>query len=661
VNEAAPRPQEDASVRESRLALALLTLAGVGFSLVLFAQIVTLGEQRRNDFLLGNGLWQSGRARLLVTLGVGALVPALAAAILLLRRPHLRPAVTRLARVLSPLLLIGLTPALFNLSLSHINQLHYLLLMSLVVLAGEPLGRASLASMAEWRWAGARRLWQRLPRPSSRVFFVTIVLLAAAGYSVYVGYFTILNHRRLATTAFDLGIYDNLLYNAMHGQLFRSPVLFGPAGGNYLAGHAEFAMLLFVPLYALKPGPETMLILQAAVLGFAAVPLYLFATTQLSRPMAAAVALAYLLYAPLHGPNFYDFHWLPLAIFFHFWLYFALATHRTSLAVVMVAVLFAFREDVAVGLALLGLFLTVTGVRPRFGMVLTVASVVWFALVRFVIMPAAGAWYFQAFFNELYADGQDTFGSVIKTIITNPVFFLSTIEREAKLTYALHMLAPLAFLPLRRPVMLLLVLPGFFFTIMTTGYAPTLSIAFQYTTHWIPYLFLAVVIALVILRRQDGGNPVAPRAAVAVMVLALLSHSYTFGAILQRSNFVGGFRRVEFTMSDVEKERYGQLKELLAMIPRTASVAATENECAHVSTRKVVYPLRWPPGPVDYLLVGRSHVDGLALESLRPTLADDSYGLLAERGKELFLFKRGHRAAETDAAKVLLGLPTATP
>lgn len=661
MNDAAARPPEDQSVRSSRVAVALLTVAAAGFSLVLFAQTVTLGEKRENDFLLGNALWARGRARLLITLGLGTVVPLLATAIVLLRRPQLLPAISRFARVVSPLVLIGLCPALFNPHLSHANQLHYLLLMTLVVLAGEPLARASLATMAEWQWTRVRRLWHRLPRPSSRVFFVTVVLLAAAGYSVYVGYFTIMNHRRLATTAFDLGIYDNLLFNAMHGQLFRSPVLFGPAGGNYLAGHAEFAMLLFVPLYALRPGPETMLIMQAAVLGFAAVPLYLFAATQLSRPFAAAVAIAYLLFAPLHGPNFYDFHWLPLAIFFHFWLYYALATHRTSLAVVMVAVLFAFREDVPVGLALLGLFLAVTGLRPRFGVILTVASVVWFGLVRFVIMPAAGAWYFQSFFNELYADGEQTFASVIKTILTNPVFFLSTVERELKLIYALHMLAPLAFLPLRRPVLLLLVLPGFFFTIMTTGYTPTVSIAFQYTTHWIPYLFLAVVIALVLLRRREDLGLARQRAALAVMALALLSHSYNWGAILQRSNFIGGFRRIEFTMTDLEKQRYGQLKELLAMIPPTASVAATENECAHISTRKIAYPLRWPPGPVDFILVGRSHVDGLALEALKPTLADDSFGLLAERGQELFLFKRGHRAPETHAAKIMLGLPTTSP
>ena len=41
----------------------------------------------------------------------------------------------------------------------------------------------------------------------------------------------------------------------------------------------------------------------------------------MSRPVAVTVAFAYLMFAPLHGPNFYDFHWMPLAVFFHFLLY----------------------------------------------------------------------------------------------------------------------------------------------------------------------------------------------------------------------------------------------------------------------------------------------------------------------------------------------------
>jgi uncharacterized membrane protein len=501
------------------------------------------------------------------------------------------------------------------------------------------------------------RCLRRLPLPSARVFFFVLVCLAAAGYATYVAFFTIRNHHRLGTTAFDLGIYDNLMYNAMHGRLFHSPVLFGPAGGNYLAGHAEFAMLLFVPLYAIRPGPETMLIIQAVILGFAAVPLYLFASTRLPRAIAATIAIAYLMFAPLHGPNFYDFHWIPLAIFFHFWLYYAIANRKPWLTAAMIVVLFAIREDVAVGLAVLGLFLLFSGLRPRLGLILAISSLAWFVIVRFVIMPLAGSWYFPNLYAGLFAEGVSTFASVIKTIATNPLYTFGTLGSEGKLTYVGHMLVPLALLPCRRVQLLPLAFAGVFFTILTTNQFPMIQISFQYTSHWIPYLFLASVLALILISRQPNG-PFVRGAALCALAVAMLADSFNFGAILQREMFIGGFSRIEFDMSADDERRYRQLKELLAMIPKNASVAATEQETAHVSTRKTVYPLRVPPGPVDYLLIGRSHVGDLSRSSLNAALANPTeYGLLAERGDELFLFKRGHVSSATAAARWKLGVP----
>ena len=62
-----------------------------------------------------------------------------------------------------------------------------------------------------------------------------------------------------------------------------------------IAGHAIFAVFVWLPFYALWPGAESLLIYQSAAMGLAAIPLYLFARTQIPRWSAALVALAYLL------------------------------------------------------------------------------------------------------------------------------------------------------------------------------------------------------------------------------------------------------------------------------------------------------------------------------------------------------------------------------
>jgi uncharacterized membrane protein len=638
----------------SRLALPAAKLAAAGFSVTLFVQLCLLRPATRIEFVLHNTLGKVPRLRLLVSLGVAMFTPLVLALPLLARRPRDTRRFEEAAALVAPASLLFLLVPLTSLIFSE-NQLGYLLTLTAFVLIAEPLLRRSIEAGHWWR----RRLF--LPGQVDRARWWSrpwvpfcVVTAAALAYGVINSHYTIVTHHRLGTTAFDLGIYDNLMFNAMHGHLFRSPVLFGPAGGNYLAGHAEFVMLLFVPLYAIHPGPETLLVIQSFVLGLAAIPLYLFAKTLLPRGVSALVALAYLFFAPLHGPNYYDFHWLPLAMFFHFWLYYAIARRKTWLVVAMVLVLFSVREDVAVGTAVLGMFLLFTRVRPRLGFALVVTSILWFAIDRFVIMPLAGQWWFQNIYNGLFADGEATYGSVMKTILTNPIFFFSTLLQEAKLQYSLHMLAPLVFLPVRRLSTALFILPGFFFTLMTTNYAPVLQPSFQYTTHWIPYLFLGVVIGLHLLEKRAG--IIGRQAALATLIVAVLCQSYCFGALLQHERFIGGFSQISFTMTPVEKQRYADLRELTKLIPPYASVAATEQEVPHVSTRAVIYTLRSTTAPVDYVLVGRSHLGG-AQASLNATFATGSYGLVGAKGDELFLFRRGPVSPGTDEAKMKLGVP----
>ena len=61
---------------------------------------------------------------------------------------------------------------------------------------------------------------------------------------------------------------------------------------------------------------------------------------------------------------------------------------------------------------------------------------------------------------------------------------------------------------------------------------------------------------------------------------------------------------------------------------------------------------------MDYLLIGRSHIGDLSRAALNAALANPGeYGLLAERGDELFLFKRGHSSPATAAARAKVGVP----
>ena len=438
-------------------------------------------------------------------------LPLLTALLLLLvARERTARLVESFTRIIAPAGLAAVLPALFTWQVGQHRPIGYLILLGIFGIALERLLRISVTEISSLvsapRLADARAFWSRLGARVTAKAAPLVVLLAGVGYAAYTAFFTIRKHHLIQTSAFDLGIFDNLMFNTIKGRFFESPVMFGPGHHNSLSTHAEYLMVLFAPLYAISPRAETLLLIQAVLLGAAVIPLYLFARTMLTAWPSVVLVLAYVLFAPLHGAQFYDFHWLPLGVFFYFWLFYAIASRKKRLTVLLVLLLFALREDIAVGMACLGTFLFVTGLRVRMGITLASTAVVWFVINKFVIMPWAGPWWFDVMYNELFADGKSGYGNVVKTLISNPFYAFSTFVRGPKLAYALHMLAPLVFLPVRRLAFWLLLVPGSVFTLMTTGYWPTLAISFQYTTHWVPFLFACAAMSLFLIREGRDGQ-----------------------------------------------------------------------------------------------------------------------------------------------------------
>jgi uncharacterized membrane protein len=629
---------------------AVAIFTGVGASLGLFVALLGVRQAVLADFLDNNTLGVAARAALSIGFVSGAGAGALLSLLyLLLRR---RPGVAGLRRAADlafPFAVAFLLPSLFTARPWSSRPMVFLVLLSASALAFEWTLRQAVAAWPANVTAWLASVWPRSSR-ARRWMPLAVVLAASSAYAIYFSHYTILNHHRMGTAGFDLGININWCYNALHGHLWRSTVLFGESGGNFISGHAIFAMLWYLPLFALKQDGEFFLIFQATMVGFAGTSLYLFASTQIPRWSAVVVALAFLMFAPLHGPNFYDYHELLPPLFFHFLLYWAIATRRNWLVWLVVPILWSFREDIPVGTCVLGVFLLLTGLRQRLGLVLAITSLVWFVVLKFGIMPWAGTWWFAGIYKDLQPTGTSGYGPVVQTMLINPPYLLKTLLTEEKLVYFLHMMAPVVLLPMRRAALLILAIPGFAFSLLTTGYAPTLSIAFQYTCHSVPYIFVATVLALRVIGRGELGH-IRRRAAVGAIALAVLSHSYVFGAVLQHETFVGGFSKVEFEMTPAEQKRYQTLKRMAASIPREASVAASENAVAHIASRANAYTLKDGVAvDADYVLLHGPSVAGDASRTALNTMfTRDEYGLVSQ-GDELYLFKRGPATPETKAA-----------
>jgi uncharacterized membrane protein len=631
----------DELLASSSRSLAIGTL--VGIALVAYFRFA-YRSRWVDDFLQRNLLGVEPRKELLISLVAGGAVGgALTAGALYWRHRKTGEvrSVERWAWFLSPLVLMPLATLLFRYK-PWLNKHEVLLpLLIPITLALEALVARCLDHVprlvSEW-WAGLR---SQVPAFVRREGPTIAVVAGALTYAGFFTFYLLRWHYKLRTGNFDLSINNNLMFGGLHGELLRSTVAFPTDPGKYLATHAKYGTFFFLPIYALFPRAETLLVIQATLIGASAIPLFAFARRHLTEWLAAIVALAYLLYYPMHGASFSEFQNVPIAACFVFATVWAADARRWILFGIFAAVSCLMREDVPVGMAMIGAFLLVSGHRPMPGLILATASTVYFLLLRFYVMEEAGSWWFPNMYKELWADGEKGFKSVVKTLLTNPLFTLNKLIIEKKLNYLLHLLVPIAFLPARRWYLWAAFVPGTVLTLLVTNYDPPVTFSFHYVMHWAPYLFMASVVALKVIRDERGANRMY--AASAAMVAATLVLTYNYGAFTTRNgSFKGQFNKIEFTYTEAERARYAALQEIIQIIPDDASVAATEKVGPHVSSRLVLHTMRQGPFGAEWILASSRE---LKLSKTRPKLREavesGEYGVV-KRVADFAVLRKGH-------------------
>lgn len=488
-----------------------------------------------------------------------------------------------------------------------------------------------------------------------------LVILGAVGYATFFAYFNILNHWNILTYAYDMGIEDNIVWNLSHGgPLFKSSPLGGP-NAIHFGFHATIFSFFLVPFYLIYPHPETLLLIQALLIAATAIPLYLWAKIYLSEWPSALIGLSYLFYAPLHGSNLYDFHYLPLGAFFIISTLYFLEKEKDLPALIFALITLTIREDVAVGLSIIGAYLLLSGRRPRAGLLVALVGTTYFVMMKVVIMPKIlGGPAFIFMYKDLLPEGEGGFLGVMKTVIGNPAFTLETLLERDKLYYILQLFVPLVFIPLIRPIGFLFCIPGFFFTLLSTKYLPLIQTSFQYTAHWSTYIFLAMVLNLHDLKKPkflgDKNGPVRLYSCLMAFVLANLVCSSQFGAFFQRQNVRGAFAIYHFGSTPQDKAKHEALYALLPQLPPLAKVAASENVVPQLSQRPDAYTLRIGLFDADWILFSTvswnvAQENPIVIEVLR----NGSFGVVDIRSP-FALLKKGYDSSRNKDLLSLMGV-----
>jgi len=504
------------------------------------------------------------------------------------------------------------------------------------------------------------KLSSPLERSKSRAWLPTAVVVAASFLLfVHFAVYSLMRHYQLSSQSHDLAIFDNMIWNLVHGEGFRASPTLGPEG-THLVRHATFGAVLLAPFYALRQHADTLLIIQALMVASTPIPIYMMARRELgSAWLACALGVSYAIYAPVHGAVFYDFHFLTTASPLVAWVFYLLHTERTLALSIMTAIALTWREDIGAILAGGGALVFLRGIHRTRTFVFIVVCVIYFVIITFVVMPSfgPGSGNFPWIYRELWPEKQHNFGGVLQTLLTNPTYAFQGAFDQSKDIFILQLFVPVLFFPVRHRYAWVAVFPAALFTLLATKYPPVYSVAFQYSAYWGPAMFLAVAVALRGRFAEQGKKGPLAANVIAILLVGLIT-SFHFGSVFESKAFRGGFGHLKYEWTEKDAKNLAAFRRLAAMVPPDASVVATENEVPHLSNRHNCFTMRIGHYNADYMLLKTSDLRSQKheREHFKHALETGQYGFVDAAGP-FTLWKRGHSTDRNAEGERLVGVP----
>lgn len=454
----------------------------------------------------------------------------------------------------------------------------------------------------------------------------------------------------------DSAMYEEHLWNLRHGKGFRSYL----DQGLFLGEHFQVIHLMLLPLHVLWPSHLLLELAESVALASCSLLIFRIAMRHSqSKSVALSLAIAWLLYFPMHfldiAVDQKTFRPICLALPFLFLLIdFAERGRVLAMSVCLLLALSA-KEDIALVTAPL---LAVLAVRQKFADERTVddsglnrrfiwiagASVFSIVYLLFVVLIGIPAFrdgsvvHYSRYFGELGSSP----GELVRNSISNPMLLLQQLFSGRTLIYAVVFLAPLGFLPLRKPALLLAGLPSFVmlsllqFSDDRSGLPPIPYHHFH--APLLPVLFWAAAVALRPKHTDESESrtgrpsrlaavfsylpPFRRHAGIWILfcaaATALINSPMPFGTGFWSTQSSMGYRNLYLPDDDRKWRRAAMAEVVEQTIPMDARVAATDFIHTRLTHRKRSYDYSSYPRAVnqnqpgappdtDYIVIDTAH------------------------------------------------------
>ena len=408
----------------------------------------------------------------------------------------------------------------------------------------------------------------------------------AVGFFLFVSVWTVGRVRSFSAPTYDFGIFAQMFHSMRTTGL---PITTVERDGalSHFAVHVSPIYYLLLPFYIIVPRPETLQVLQAAVLASAVIPLYLIAKHHGLPPFVrTALCTLLLLYPAYSGGTSYDIHENAFLTPLILWLFYGLDRRSIPLTAVFAILTMMVKEDAPVYVAVIALWVLLSGLLRKDskwelyagGALLASSLVYFFAATAYLANVGDGVMTYR--YNNLIYDGSGSLMSVIKAVLLNPMKAVFECVDKEKLEFIGLTLLPLAAMPLmtRRYERFVLLIP-YILVNLISDYQYQHDIFFQYT-----FGSTACLIYLVTVNLADFKDHTM---RIAALGLALCISATCFGAVVipKASQYPKNCKTYA--------SYYDKIRDVLDAVPEGASVAATTYYTTYLSQRDVLYDVRY--------------------------------------------------------------------
>jgi uncharacterized membrane protein len=427
----------------------------------------------------------------------------------------------------------------------------------------------------------------------NRVVLALVLLMGI--YVVVLSFVSLMRFYTFQTTV-DLGIFNQAFRTALGGRLFyETPDLRAIPSGSFFGTHFSPLMFLLLPIYAILPRPETLLVLQTVFVALGALPIYLISNHVLkSSRIGLAMAGVYLVNPAIVSMTLYDFHleaFLPffLGMVYYLFLRKMWRPYFVFVALSLATIDFAGVLVVAISLTHLLNKVSLSRKNSRF-LQIDLERTAFYALI-FTVVIALSAFY-------LTLQAEVIFSGKSSSVVSNLAGFISaqplTVDYYFKLQFWFLLLGSLLFLPVLAPGQFVMVLPWLLVTILTSQ-SPQYLVGYQFGGAFVaPYLIIASIYGL-----RKLGKPRINRKVISLILL--ISIVLTPINPLTQHNLPG----IAYEQGLPSFTPHDQvLEKAIGLIPNNASVLSQVNLFPQVSGRANAYD--YMPNSdtrIDYLLV----------------------------------------------------------